>query len=75
MKDPEHYGAIAQLLSSIDNKNAKRIYNSQTLKRFCMLTGYKKPKTDKTFQHDITMFKAYFGVKRRKKKVPYHWGG
>jgi hypothetical protein len=40
-----------------------------------MLTGYKKPKTDKTFQHDITMFKAYFGVKRKKKKVPYHWGG
>jgi hypothetical protein len=75
MKDPEHYGAIAQLLSSIDNKNAKRIYNSQTLKRFCMLTGYKKPKTDKTFQHDITMFKAYFGVKRKKKKVLYHWGG
>jgi hypothetical protein len=40
-----------------------------------MLTGYKKPRTVDSFQNQVTMFKAYFGVKRKKKKVPYHWGG
>ena len=75
LKDPDNHGAILELLQSIENKNAKRIFNSQTLRRFCKLTGYKKPPKVKTFQHDITMFKNFFGVKRNKKKVPYHWGG
>ena len=75
LKDPDYRGAILELLQSIENKNAKRIFNSQTLRRFCKLTGYKKPPKVKTFQHDITMFKNFFGVKRNKKKVPYHWGG
>jgi len=64
LKDPDNHGAILELLQSIENKNAKRIFNSQTLRRFCKLTGYKKPRIDKTFQHDVTMFKEYFGVKR-----------
>ena len=69
IKDPDCHGAIFELLDAIDKKNAKRIYNSQTLKRFCMLTGYKKPRTEKTFQEQITMFKNSFGLKRSKKKV------
>ena len=69
IKDPDCRGAIIELLGAIDKKNAKRIYNSQTLKRFCMLTGYKKPRTEKTFQEQITMFKNSFGLKRSKKRV------
>jgi len=68
-KDPDCQGAIFELLDAIDKKNAKRIYNSQTLKRFCMLTGYKKPRTDKTFQEQVTMFKKNFNLNRKKKKV------
>ena len=64
LKDPDYRGAILELLQSIANKNAKRIFNSQTLKRFCKLTGYKKPSKQRTFQNDVTMFKEYFGIKR-----------
>ena len=41
------------------------------LARFTMETGYVIPKTEKTFQEHVTMFKDHFGLKRKKKKVPH----
>mgnify|MGYP001158863022 FL=1 len=41
------------------------------LARFKMETGYAVPKTEKTFQEHVTMFKDHFGLKRKKKKVPH----
>jgi len=40
------------------------------LAKFSILTGYVIPKTDKTFQEHVSMFKNHFGLKRKKKKVP-----
>jgi|ETNmetMinimDraft_33_1059910.scaffolds.fasta_scaffold28200_2 hypothetical protein len=70
LKDPEHHGAVFQLLDYIDKNTAKKTYDSEKLVRFIGYTGYKKPKTIKTFQEHITMFKNHFGIKRPKKKVP-----
>ena len=72
MKDPDNYAAVSQLLNSIAKKNAKKVYNGPELKRFIMLTGYKKPRTDKTFQEHVTLFKDHRGQKRSKKKVAHY---
>ena len=42
------------------------------LAKFVLATGYWVPKTDKTFQEHITVFKNHFGLKRKKKKVPHY---
>ena len=72
MKDPDNYAAVSQQLNSIAKKNAKKVYNGPELKRFIMLTGYKKPRTDKTFQEHVTLFKDHRGQKRSKKKVAHY---
>ena len=44
-------------------------YFHRGLARFSFLTGYKVPKTHKTFQEQVTMFKKHFNLNRKKKKV------
>ena len=72
-KDPENHGALFQLLDWIDkNKGgAKAAFSHRVLKRFIMLTGYKKPPTFSTFQNHITEFKSQFGLKRYRAKSTY----
>ena len=70
LKDPDHHGAVFQLLDYIDKHTAKKTFDSIALVKFIQMTGYKRPKTIKTFQEHITMFKNHFGMKRKKKRVP-----
>ena len=69
MKDPDCQGAIMELLEHVDKHTAKKTYASIELITFCSHTGYKMPKTIKTFQEQITMFKDHFGLKRKKNKL------
>ena len=76
--DPDYHGSVFVLLDAIDKTKggAVKVWNDYNagkkgpLKTFCEETAYKVPKTDKTFQEHMTMFKGHFGVKRKKKKVP-----
>ena len=78
-KDPDHHGAVFELLDEIDKKKGgavevwKRWKNNEFFHRgiskFAFNTGYKVPKTSKTFQEQVTMFKKYFKLNRKKKKV------
>tara|TARA_Y100000310_G_scaffold262908_1_gene272752 strand:- start:487 stop:1038 length:552 start_codon:yes stop_codon:yes gene_type:complete len=63
-KDPDQYGAIVVLVNFVTKVGAPKAYNSQHLKIFCRWTGYKKPKTLKTFKNDMTTIKEFLGVKR-----------
>ena len=67
-RNPENHGALFQLLDWIDKKKggARAAFNHRVLKRFIMLTGYKKPPTFKTFQNQITKFKSHFDLVRKK---------
>lgn len=67
-RNPENHGALFQLLDWIDKKKggARAAFEHRVLKRFIMLTGYKKPPTFKTFQNQITEFKSHFNLVRKK---------
>ena len=58
------------LLNYVDKNTARKTYESEKLVNFVRLTGYKRPKSEKTFQEHVSMFKSHFGLKRKKKKVP-----
>jgi len=76
MQDPDHHGAIFQLLDAIDKTKGgavkiwKDYYKTEAgpLDEFAKLTGYKIPKRTpqslKTFQNEITAFKTFFGLQR-----------
>ena len=68
LKDPENHGAVLQLINWIDSKKGGAVaaYNHRVLKRFMMLTGYKKPPSVKTFQNEMTIIKDHFGLSRKK---------
>ena len=78
-KDPDHHGAVFELLDEIDKKKGGAVevwkrwknnpYFHRGLSKFAYETGYKVPRTDKTFQEQVTMFKKYFKLNRKKKKV------
>jgi hypothetical protein len=56
----------------LNTRNAETIDESDgALAKFSLLTGYRIPATDKTFQEHVSMFKNHFGLKRKKKKVPH----
>ncbi len=67
-RNSENHGALFELLNWINKKKggAKAAFNHRVLKRFIMLTGYKKPPTFKTFQNQITEFKSHFDLVRKK---------
>ena len=54
IKDPEQRGAVAYLLQWEEKLKRKRLYDSDQLKDFCTLTGYKKPRTYKTFENETS---------------------
>ena len=68
LKDPEYHGACFELINWIDTKKGGAVaaYNHRVLKRFMMLTGYKKPPSIKTFQNEMTDIKDYFKLSRKK---------
>ena len=78
-KDPDHHGAVFELLDNIDKKKGGAVevwklwknneFFMRGLAKFAFDTGYKVPKTSKTFQEQVTMFKKYFKLNRKKKKV------
>ena len=70
IKDPEQREAVAYLLQWEEKLTRKRLYASDQLKDFCTWTGYKRQGYSR-FQDDLTRFKAEFGLKRKKKKVPH----
>ena len=76
LQDPDCMGSVATLLDKISQYpgGAAAAYKTEILKNFCEETGYRKPPTAKTFQNDVTRIKEFFGLKRKKKKVPYTWG-
>jgi hypothetical protein len=60
-----------QFQLNTQNKGSLEIEPSDgALAKFMIETGYTAPKTEKTFQQHISMFKDHFGLKRKKKKVP-----
>tara|TARA_Y100001951_G_C11101247_1_gene162177 strand:+ start:50 stop:562 length:513 start_codon:yes stop_codon:yes gene_type:complete len=77
--DPDCHDAVFELLDEIDKKKGGAVevwkrwknnpYFHRGLARFSFLTGYKVPKTHKTFQEQVTMFKKHFNLNRKKKKV------
>ena len=69
-KDPDQLGAIWMLCEWQDKIGTRKLYQHKYLKDFCTWTGYKK-KSFSRFQDDLSMFKAKFGGKRKKKKVPH----
>ena len=78
-KDPDHHGAIFQFLHDIGRVKGgaveiwKRWKNNEFfhrgLSKFAFDTGYKVPKTSKTFQEQVTIFKKHFKLNRKKKRV------
>ena len=78
-KDPDCHGSVFELLDEIDKKKGGAVevwkrwknnpYFHRGLSKFAFDTGYKVPKTSKTFQEQVTMFKKYFKLNRKKKKV------
>jgi|TARA_B110001454_G_scaffold216727_1_gene240520 hypothetical protein len=70
LNDPDQAGAIIMLLDWQDKMGARKLYDHKYLNDFCAWTGYKK-KSFSRFQDDLSMFKAKFGGKRKKKKVPH----
>ena len=71
--------AVFELLDNIDKKKGGAVevwklwknneFFMRGLAKFAFDTGYKVPKTSKTFQEQVTMFKKYFKLNRKKKKV------
>ena len=70
LNDPDQVGAIVMLLEWQDKLGAPKLYHSKYLKDFCAWTGYKKPSLSR-FGDDLSEFRAKFGGKRKKKKVPH----
>ena len=70
LNDPEQKESVLKLLDHVDKNTAAKTYASIALVKFVSDTGYKRPKEITTFKGHITMFKDYFGLKRKKKKVP-----
>ena len=64
IKDSDQRGAIAYLLQWEEKLKRKRLYDSDELKDFCTWTGYKIPKSYKTFENEMTLFRDVFGKKR-----------
>ena len=69
-RDPDQRGAILTLLELQSKIGNRKLYDHKYLNDFCAWTGYKK-KSFSRFQDDLSMFKAKFGGKRKKKKVPH----
>jgi len=74
-KDTDHHGAIMKLVSFVAKVGAPRAYKSQHLKVFCKWTGFRKPTNVNTFFNDMTMFRAFLGVKRKKNDPIYKSSG
>ena len=70
LNDPDQAGAIIMLLDWQDKMGARKLYDHKYLKDFCAWTGYKKPSLSR-FGDDLSEFRAKFGGKRKKKKVPH----
>ena len=66
IKDPEQREAVAYLLQWEEKLTRKRLYASDQLKDFCTWTGYKIPKSYKTFENEMAAFRAVFDAKRSK---------
>tara|TARA_R100000781_G_scaffold106364_1_gene70382 strand:- start:442 stop:1017 length:576 start_codon:yes stop_codon:yes gene_type:complete len=71
LNDPEQKESVMKLLDHVDKNTAAKTYASIALVKFVRDTGYKRPKEITTFKGHITMFKDYFGLKRKKKKVAH----
>jgi len=80
LKDPAYHGSIFMLLDAIDKTDggAVKVFNEYNNKKtnpvteFIKDTSYKMPRTITTFQNQLTAFREYFGLKRKKKKVPHY---
>ena len=70
LNDPDQAGAIIMLLDWQDKMGARKLYDHKYLNDFCAWTGYKKPSLSR-FGDDLSEFRAKFGGKRKKKKVPH----
>jgi len=70
-RDPDQTGAIMMLLDWQQKMGARKLYDHKYLKDFCTWTGYKR-KGYSRFQDDLTTFRDAFGLKRKKKRVPYY---
>ena len=66
IKDPQQREAVAYLLQWEDKLTRKQLYVSDQLKDFCTWTGYKIPKSYKTFENEMAAFRAVFDAKRSK---------
>jgi len=78
--NPDAHVAVTRLMKAILNAKggAQKIYDDyikndfkSELGLFCEATGYLVPQTISTFKNNVTAFKAHFGKKRPKKKVPH----
>ena len=80
LKDPDYQGLVFFLLDDIEKTDggAVKVFNNyknnktNPLTEFIKYTSYKMPKEIKTFQNHLSTFKDYFGLKRKKKKVPHY---
>jgi len=65
LNDPDQLGAITILLDHENKLSRKRLFVSKELQQFSEWTGYKIPKSEKTFQNDMTTFRNHLGLKRK----------
>ena len=65
LNDPDQLGAITILLDHENKLSRKRLFVSRELQQFSEWTGYKIPKSEKTFQNDMTTFRNHLGLKRK----------
>ena len=65
LNDPDQLGAITILLDHENKLTRKRLFVSRELQQFSEWTGYKIPKSEKTFQNDMTTFRNHLGLKRK----------
>ena len=66
LNDPDQLGAIVTLLDHESKIGRKKLYESKELQQFAEWTGYKIPRTDKTFQNDMTTFRGHLNLKRKR---------
>jgi len=64
IKDPNQLEAIADLLKWETELTRGKLYDSQYLKDFSAITGYKIPKTYHTFENEMGDLRDVFGAKR-----------
>ena len=66
LKDTDQAESIAKLLEWETKLTRGRLFDSQYLKDFANMTGYKIPRTYNTFQNEMALFRNVFGKKRTK---------